>query len=327
MKQSMKTMWQQGRTAWVASLALAAAAAHAGGAYPDKPVRVIVPYPAGAAADSVTRAIGNKLTQYWGQQVVVENKPGLTTGTIAAKDAVADGYTLLVGTSATMVTTPMTMKKPTYNAHKDFVPVGRMVTNTPVLVVVPNLGVKTLPELLALAKRKPGTLNYASSGTGGPSQLAMEQLLSMTGADIAHVGYKGAANSVTDLVGGQVQLGFNAIPSVISFIKSGRLVAVATAGDKRSSLLPNVPTVAETVPGFSYTLWYGLFAPARTPAPIVEKLAADLRRVLADAEVDKLLQAQGSDPAPSTPQELSQQMARETADWSKAIKDRNLKFD
>ena len=219
------------------------------------------------------------------------------------------------------------MKRPTYNAHRDFAPIGRMVINTPVLVAVPTLGVKTVPELLALAKRKPGQLNYASSGTGGPSQLAMEQLLSITGTDISHVGYKGAANSVTDLVGGQVQLGFNAIPSVITFIKSGKLVALATAGEKRSSLLPNVPTVAETVPGFSYTLWYGLFAPAKTPAAVVDKVAVDLRKALADPEVQKLLLAQGSDPAPSTAQELSQQMARETQDWSKAIKDRNLKFD
>lgn len=322
----MKITWFKTKLFALSAVALAACAAQAG-AFPDKPVRVIVPYPAGAAADSVTRAIGNKLTQYWGQQVVVENKPGLTTGTIAAKDAAADGYTLLVGTSATMVTTPMTMKRPTYNAHKDFAPIGRMVINTPVLVAVPSLGVKNLPELLALAKRKPGQLNYASSGTGGPSQLAMEQLLSVTGADITHVGYKGAANSVTDLVGGQVQLGFNAIPSVISFIKSGKLVALATAGEKRSTLLPNVPTVAETVPGFSYTLWYGLFAPAKTSAAVVDKVAADLRKALADPEVQKLLLAQGSDPAPSTAQELSQQMARETQDWSKAIKDRNLKFD
>ena len=141
------------------------------------------------------------------------------------------------------------------------------------------------------------------------------------------MGYKGAANSVTDLVGGQVQLGFNAIPSVITFIKSGKLVALATAGEKRSSLLPNVPTLAETVPGFSYTLWYGLFAPAKTPTAVVDKVAVDLRKALSDPEVQKLLLAQGSDPAPSTAQELSQQMARETQDWSKAIKDRNLKFD
>ena len=132
---------------------------------------------------------------------------------------------------------------------------------------------------------------------------------------------------MTDLVGGQVQLGFNAIPSVITFIKSGKLVALATAGEKRSSLLPNVPTLAETVPGFSYTLWYGLFAPAKTPTAVVDKVAVDLRKALADPEVQKLLLAQGSDPAPSTAQELSQQMARETQDWSKAIKDRNLKFD
>lgn len=158
----------QSKSAWLMGLALAAATAHAAG-YPEKAVRIIVPYPAGAAADAATRAIGNKLTQYWGQQVVVENKPGLTTGTIAAKEAASDGYTLLVGTSATMVTTPMTMKRPTYNAHKDFVPIGRMVTNTPVLVVQPSLGVKSVPELMALAKSKPGKLNYASSGTGGPS--------------------------------------------------------------------------------------------------------------------------------------------------------------
>ena len=320
----MKITWFNTKIFALSAVALLTSAAQAG-AFPDKPVRIIVPYPAGAAADSVTRAIGNKLTQYWGQQVVVENKPGLTTGTIAGKDAAADGYTLLVGTSATMVTTPMTMKRPTYNAHRDFAPIGRMVINTPVLVAVPSLGVKTVPELLALAKSKPGKLNYASSGTGGPSQLAMEQLLSITGTDISHVGYKGAANSVTDLVGGQVQLGFNAIPSVITFIKSGKLVALATAGEKRSSLLPNVPTLAETVPGFSYTLWYGLFAPAKTPPAIVERMNREVTEVLALDDVRAKLADGGATPGKGNAATFTQFVQTESARYAAIVKAANIK--
>lgn len=296
------------------------------GDFPDRPVRIIVPFPPGAATDATMRAVALKLASEWKQPVIIDNKAGLTTGTIAAAAAAPDGYTLLLGTSATMVTTPLTMAKPTYVVARDFVPVGRMVTLAPVLVTHPSTGVKSLKELIAAAKSHPGELNFASSGVGTPGHLVMEQLQSMTGIRMLHVPYKGGAPIVSDLVGGQVQFAMNALPSVLEFIKTGKLVAVAVGQQERAKALPQVPTISETVPGFDFTIWYGLFAPAKTPPEVVAKIGSDLRLALGDADVARKLQAQGSDPAPSTPQELLQLMRKETEQWQKIIRDRNLQI-
>lgn len=296
------------------------------GDFPDRPVRIIVPFPPGAATDATMRAVALKLASEWKQPVIIDNKAGLTTGTIAAAAAAPDGYTLLLGTSATMVTTPMTMAKPTYVVARDFVPVGRMVTLAPVLVTHPSTGVKSLKELIAAAKSHPGELNFASSGVGTPGHLVMEQLQSMTGIRMLHIPYKGGAPIVSDLVGGQVQFAMNALPSVLEFIKTGKLVAVAVGQQERAKALPQVPTISETVPGFDFTIWYGLFAPAKTPPEVVAKIGRDLRLALGDADVARKLQAQGSDPAPSTPQELLQLMRKETEQWQKIIRDRNLQI-
>jgi tripartite-type tricarboxylate transporter receptor subunit TctC len=296
------------------------------GEFPDRPVRIIVPFPPGAATDATMRAVALKLASEWKQPVIIDNKAGLTTGTIAAAAAAPDGYTLLLGTSATMVTTPMTMAKPTYVVARDFVPVGRMVTLAPVLVTHPSTGVKSLKELIAAAKSRPGELNFASSGVGTPGHLVMEQLQSMTGIRMLHVPYKGGAPIVSDLVGGQVQFAMNALPSVLEFIKTGKLVAVAVGQKERAKALPQVPTISETVPGFDFTIWYGLFAPAKTPPEVVTRIGRDLRLALGDADVARKLQAQGSDPAPSTPQELLQLMRKETEQWQKIIRDRNLQI-
>lgn len=296
------------------------------GDFPDRPVRIIVPFPPGAATDATMRAVALKLASEWKQPVIIDNKAGLTTGTIAAAAAAPDGYTLLLGTSATMVTTPMTMAKPTYVVARDFVPVGRMVTLAPVLVTHPSTGVKSLKELIAAAKSHPGELNFASSGVGTPGHLVMEQLQSMTGIRMLHVPYKGGAPIVSDLVGGQVQFAMNALPSVLEFVKTGKLVAVAVGQQERAKALPQVPTISETVPGFDFTIWYGLFAPAKTPPEVVAKIGRDLRLALGDADVARKLQAQGSDPAPSTPQELLQLMRKETEQWQKIIRDRNLQI-
>lgn len=296
------------------------------GEFPDRPVRIIVPFPPGAATDATMRAVAMKLASEWKQPVIIDNKAGLTTGTIAAAAAAPDGYTLLLGTSATMVTTPMTMAKPTYVVARDFVPVGRMVTLAPVLVTHPSTGVKSLKELIAAAKSHPGELNFASSGVGTPGHLVMEQLQSMTGIRMLHIPYKGGAPIVSDLVGGQVQFAMNALPSVLEFVKTGKLVAVAVGQQERARALPQVPTISETVPGFDFTIWYGLFAPAKTPPEVVAKIGRDLRLALGDADVARKLQAQGSDPAPSTPQELLQLMRKETEQWQKIIRDRNLQI-
>lgn len=297
------------------------------GAYPDKPVRLIVPFSAGAAADSVARPLAAKLSQYWGQQVLVENRGGLTVGTQAAAGAAADGYTLLFGAGSTMVTTPLTAAKLPYDVRRDFIPITRLVTLPPILTVNPALGVKSLKELITLAKARPGQLNYASSGMGSPNHLGMEYLLAMTGADMEHVPYKGAAPGVVDLVGNQVQAGFNALPSVLAHIKAGRLTALAVGTRHRSKLLPDVPAVGETLPGFEYVAWYGLFAPTGTPAAIAEKIRVDATRALAAPEVAQVLLAEGSGPAPGSGPELARLIEEETELWRRIIKERNLKME
>lgn len=296
-------------------------------AYPDKPVRIIVPFSAGAAADAVARPLAARLSAVWGHQVLVENRPGLTVGPQVAAAAPADGYTLLFGAASTMVTTPITAAKLPYHAQRDFVPIARLVTLPTVLTVNPTLGARTLNDLVTLARTRPDTINYASSGVGAPNHLAMEYLLSMTGGNMVNVPYKGAAPGVVDLVSNQVQAGFYALPSVLPHIRNGRLVALAVGGHKRLPLLPDVPTVGETVPGFEYFAWYGLFAPTGTPGAVIEKVRADVIDALRAPEVQRQLLAEGSDPAPTSGAELARIIEEETALWKRIIKQRNLKLD
>lgn len=295
--------------------------------WPERPVRIIVPFSAGAAADTVARPLAARLSQAWGQQVLVENRPGLTVGAQAAAQAAADGYTLLFGAASTMVTTPLTTPRLPYDTQRDFVPITRLVTLPPVLTANPALGVKTLNDLVAMAKASPNRLNYASSGMGAPNHLAMEYLLSLTGGDMVHVPYKGAAPAVVDLVGNQVQTGFNALPSVLAHIRAGRLVALAVGSHRRSPLLPEVPTVGETVPGFEYIAWYGLFAPTGTPAAVLDKVRQDAHQALSAPEIQALLRAEGSEPAPSSGPELTQLIVDETALWRRIMQQRGIKLD
>jgi tripartite-type tricarboxylate transporter receptor subunit TctC len=295
--------------------------------YPAKVVRIIVPFSPGAAADAVTRVVAKKLTDYWGKQVILDNRPGVPGVQIAASSP-ADGYTLLLGAGSNIVTSPLMMAKPPYNPQKDFAPVSRVVNIPPILTTHPSLGVKNVKELIALAKSKPGQLNYSSSGLGAPNHLAMELFMVLTGTNMVHVPYKGAAPSVTEMVGGQLQLGFNAIPSVLAHVQDGRLKALAVSSAKRARALPDLPTIAESaVPGFEYNIWYGLFAPARTPAVIVAKISTDVQRALNEPDVVQQLTAQGTEPAPSTSAELAQYIRQDTARWTKIVKERNLKLE
>ena len=290
--------------------------------YPAKPVRIIVPFSAGAAADAVTRVVAVKLTEYWGKQVILDNRPGVP-GIQVAANASPDGYSLLMGAGSSMVTGPLMMTKPAYKPE-DFAPISRLVTIAPILTTHPSLNVKNVKELIALAKAKPGQLNYSSSGQGAPNHLAMELLMVMTGTNMVHVPYKGGAPSVTELVGGQVHLGFNAIPSVLGQIKEGKLRAIAVGSPKRVRAMPDLPAIAETVPGFDYEIWYALFAPVKTPADIVGKISTDVQRALKEPDVVQKLVAQGTEPAPTTPQQLVQYIKADTARWAKIIKERNL---
>ncbi|MGZ5117515.1 MAG: Bug family tripartite tricarboxylate transporter substrate binding protein [Burkholderiales bacterium] len=309
---------------WIIALSAASLQPALAADYPTKPVRIIVPFPAGAAADGSTRAIARKLSEYWGKPVIVDNRPGIPGMQVAA-NAPADGYTFVLGSGASMVTSPLTMPSLPYSPQKDFAPVSLGVTNPPILTTHPSLGVKSVKELIALAKSKPGALNYSSSGTAGPFHLGMELFMAMTGTSMVHVPYKGGAPAVADLIGGQVQLGFNTIPTVMPHVKAGRLtpIGVGTAGRARAA--PDLPSIAETVPAFDYSIWYGYFAPARTPAAIVNKVSADIARAL--AEPDVVQQLQGSEPAPTTPQELARYIREDTARWAKVVKERNLKVE
>ena len=294
--------------------------------YPVKPVRIIVPFSAGAAADAVTRVVANKLIAYWGKQVLLDNRPGVPGIQIAAQSP-PDGYTLLMGAGSSMVTGPLIAAKPLYDPQRDFATVSRLVTIAPILTAHPSVDAKSVRELVALAKKRPGELNYSSSGMGAPNHLAMELFLVMTGTNMVHVPYKGGAPSVTELIAGQVQLGFNAIPTVLQYVKDGKLRALAVGSPQRVRALPDLPTVAETVPGFEYEIWYGLFAPAKTPAPLVAKVSTDVQRALREQDVIQQLLAQGTEPAPTTPEQLAQYIRDDTARWVKIVKDRNLKIN
>jgi tripartite-type tricarboxylate transporter receptor subunit TctC len=294
--------------------------------YPVKPVRIIVPFSAGAAADSVTRAVGNKVATYWGKQVILDNRPGVPGIQVAAA-AAPDGYTLLMGAGSSMVTGPLIAAKPLYDPQRDFAPLTRLVTIAPILTTHPSLRVRTVKELIALAKKRPGELNYSSSGLGAPNHLAMELFMVLTGTDMVHVPYKGGAPSVTELVAGQVQLGFNAIPTVLHYVKDGRLQAIALGSLKRSTVLPDLPTIAETVPGFEYEIWYGLFAPAKTSPAILDKVSADVQKALREPDVIQVLVAQGTEPAPTTPEQLAQYIREDTARWRRIVKERNLRIN
>jgi tripartite-type tricarboxylate transporter receptor subunit TctC len=294
--------------------------------YPVKPVRIIVPFSPGAAADAVTRVVANKLIAYWGKQVLLDNRPGVPGIQIAAQSP-PDGYTLLMGAGSSMVTGPLIAAKPLYDPQRDFATVSRLVTIAPILTAHPSVDAKGVKELVALAKKRPGELNYSSSGMGAPNHLAMELFLVMTGTSMVHVPYKGGAPSVTELIAGQVQLGFNAIPTVLQYVKDGKLRALAVGSPQRVRALPDLPAVAETVPGFEYEIWYGLFAPVKTPAPIVAKVSTDVQRALREQDVIQQLLAQGTEPAPTTPEQLAQYIRDDTARWVKIVKDRNLKIN
>lgn len=295
--------------------------------YPAKPIRLIVPYPPGGPTDFVGRLIGQKLTEAWGQQVVVENRAGAASaiGTEVAARAAADGYTLLLGTSAGFCINPALGGKLPYDPERDFAPVTLLVINPQILVVHPSLPVRSVRELVALAKRQPGQLNYASVGNASPQHLGMEMLKSMTGINMLHVPYKGTAPAVTDILAGNVSLMFNSMPSVLPQVNAGKLRGIAVGSAKRSPAAPDIPTVAEAgVPGFEYVTWYGMFAPAGTSRDIVGKLNAQVVKILSQPEMSRRLASQGAEPAANTPEQLARYRRTEFERWRKLIVEMKL---
>ncbi len=298
--------------------------------YPTRPIRWIVTYPPGGPTDVVARAIGAKLTEAWGQQVVIDNRAGAggVIGTDLAAKAVPDGYTLLFGTSAGLTINPALSSKLPYDAVRDFAAVSLLVLNPQILVLHNAVPANTVKELVALAKARPGQLNYASVGLGSPNHMGMELLKALTGIDIVHVPYKGTGPAITDLLGGQVQLMFNSMPSVLPLVASGKLKGLAVGSAQRSPAIPELPTVAEAgVPGFENVTWYGMFAPAKTPPEIIARLNKQVVQILAAPEMTQRLSSQGAEPRSSTPEELVKFMRVESERWKKVIKTAGIKLE
>ena len=301
-----------------------------GHGYPTKPVRFVITFPPGGTTDFVGRPIAQKLSEYFGQSFVVDNRGGAggVIATMIVAQAPADGHTLLLGTSSGMLIAPLLNAKLPYDSFRDFSPVSRTNINPHALVANSALPVNNVKELIAYAKAHPGKLNVTSSGTGTPSHLGAEMLKYLAKIDIVHVPYKGAGPAMTDLIAGQVQLQFSSIPTVLTHVKAGRIKMLAIGSAKRSPALPDVPTIAEAgVPGYEYTTWYGIFGPQGLPKPIVAQLNAAIAKALASPDVHQRLMSQGAEPSPSSPTELTQYMREESARWAKLIKAANIRVE
>ena len=316
--------------ALVPGTAADALAQSASAAYPSKPIRLVVPFPPGGPLDLAARAIGQKLTEAWGQPVVVENKPG-AGGNIGA-DLVAksapDGYTLVMGALSTHAVNPHLYAKMPYDALKDFAPVTLVATTPNVLVINPTVQANSVKELIALAKSSPGKLSFASGSNGSAGHLSGELFKSLAQIDIVHVPYKGGAPAMQDLLGGQVQFMFDNLANSMAQIKAGKLKAIAVTTSKRSALAPELPTMAEVgVPGFDISTWYGIMAPSGTPPEIVRKLNAEVVRFLASDDAREKLKAQGAEPAPMSPEQFDAFIRAENSKYAKIVKDSGARVD
>ena len=305
---------------------LIAASAQAQAPYPTKPLRLIVPYPPGGTTDFVAREIANKVGNAFGYQIVIDNRPGAGTliGLALGAKSAPDGYTITFATSAGLAVNPALGVKMPFDPLRDFAPIGLMVYVPYLLVVNPALPVKNVKELIELAKAQPGKLNFASPGVGTPNHLGIELLNAVAGVRFVHVPYKGGATAVTDLVAGQVQVLFSGTPQVSSFVKAGRLRVIAVATQKPTRVAPEFPPIAETYPGFDCNTWYGLVAPAATPAAILAKFNAELNRALADPGVVQRLLDQGVEATPGTPAAFRELIVAETERWRTVIRNAGI---
>jgi tripartite-type tricarboxylate transporter receptor subunit TctC len=305
---------------------LAPAAAFAQG-YPAKPVRVIVPFPAGGGTDIMARTMAEKLAARFGQQFVIDNRSGAggALGTDLAARAAPDGYTLIVNSSSALVIGPHLARKPPYDPLRDFAPVILIAAAPNVLVVHPSLPATTVKGLIALAKQRPRDLNYASNGVGTLSHLTGELFKLRAGVDMLHVPYKGGPPAVTDTMAGHTSALFAAFPTVAAQVRSGRLRALAVSGAKRAEAAPNLPTVAETIPGFESSQWWGMFGSAGMPLEIVNNLNAEMQKIIRLPDVRKRLAADAAEPIGGTPAEFMEFMRNDFEKWRKVISHAGLK--
>ena len=296
------------------------------GAWPLKPVRLVVSSSAGGPYDDVARALGPRLTEIWGQTVIVENRAGAggTIGATFVAKAVPDGYIMMLGNAGPMAINPLLQKKLPYDTQRDFMPITLIMMAPMVLVVHPSMPVKSVRDIVALATAKPGRINYGSAGVGNLQHLSMELLLSMAHSKMNHVPYKGAAPALVDLIAGQVDLMFANIVGALPHIKGERLRAIAVSSASRSPLLPTVPAVANTYPQFDVTAWMGLFLPAATPRELANKIGADFIQVVKRADMRERLAGQGAEAIAGPPEQLADLMRRESAMYAKVIREIGL---
>jgi tripartite-type tricarboxylate transporter receptor subunit TctC len=298
--------------------------------YPNRPITLVVPFPPGGSTSIVGRIVADKMSELLGQQIVVENRGGAggTVGTRQVAKSPADGYTLVLGYTGTLAIGPTLYPSAGYDPRKDFAPIGRIGTAPNTLVVHPSFNVKSVAELVAYAKKNPGKVNFGSAGVGTVSHICGEYFATEAGIHLLHIPYKGTGPAVTDLLGGHIPMAFAPIPAVHEQAKNGNLRMLAVTSASRSTLMPDVPTIAESgVPGFEAVLRYGLVAPAGTPRPIIDKLNKVLNQVLATDEMRKRLAIEGAEPIPSTPEEYARDIDREERIWAKVIKASGAKAD
>ena len=311
---------------------LAAGAVMAGSlhaqAWPSKPVRVVVPFPAGGGTDLITRELANKLANS-GYSVIVDNKPGSggNIGVDAAAKAQADGYTFVMGQTSNLAINPTLYAKLPYDPVKDLAPISLVASAPLVIVVGADSPYKTLADVVNAAKAKPGSINYATSGSGTVAHLAAEQFQKTANVSLTHIPYKGAAQGATDVISGQVQLYVSSIPTLIGHIKSGKMRPIAVTSAKRADDLPQVPAIAETYKGFEAVTWFGILGPANLPKDVIAKFNADINKALKDPDLQKKLGEQGADVAGSSPEQFAKLVRDDIARWGKIVKDSGAKVD
>jgi tripartite-type tricarboxylate transporter receptor subunit TctC len=297
-------------------------------AYPNKPIKLIIPFPPGGTADILGRMLGDKLAIVTSQSVIIENRAGAAGG-IAAQSVAkspADGYTLLFGTTGTQTMNPAINSKLSYDSLKDFASVSNFAASPFVLVVNPNVPAQNLKELIELANKRPGALRYASFGTGSSAHMTGEMFKLRTGVDITHVPYKGAGPALIDVIGGHVDMMFTLAPSVVQHLRSGSLRAIAVAAPQRDQAIPSVPTFTEAgLNNFVSDSWYGVFVPVGTPQPIIAKLNADIQKILAMPDVKQKLASEGAIPVGNTPDQFTEQVRKELAHWTKIATDAKIR--
>ncbi len=315
--------WYWARAAGLAVLAglAASAAAQDASSFPARPLRIIVPTPAGGPTDITARAIAQRMTEAWGQQIVVDNRGG-AGGVIAhelAAKATPDGYTLIFSTAAGLIINPL-LAKQSYDPFRDFAPISMGSVNPQLLFCHPAVPVASMQELIALAKAKPRYLNCASAGNGTPNHLGCELLKALAQIDVVHVPYKGSPPAIADVVSGRVHFMLNSIPTVLPLVKAGKVRTLGVSSLKRSLVAPEVAPIADTVPGYEYVQWFAMLAPAGTPAPVVRKINAEMTKMMADAAFAQRLVNLGAEPLASTPAELLAHMRKDSERWGRVIK-------